>query len=83
VLSKKKSQPIKGETTKMGKKNIKPQQQQPIIRNTTAKAIAGLTEENLTEVSQPINGAIPSSNAFEMLLRGGYSSCSFDGDDAE
>jgi bacteriocin leader peptide (microcyclamide/patellamide family) len=61
----------------MGKKNIKPQQQQPIIRQTTAKSITdGLTEENLTGYAQGASWAIPSWSATNVR-------CSFDGDDAE
>ena len=63
----------------MGKKNIKPQQQQPIIRQTTAKSITdGLTEENLTGDAQGASGAIPSGCVCRPPC-----SCSFDGDDAE
>lgn len=73
----------------MGKKNLKPQQQQPVIRHATAKALSGLSEENLTtgwgELSQ--GGALPASiGGHEYHVVGGGIhglSCSFDGDDAE
>ena len=65
----------------MGKKNIKPQQQQPVIRNTTAKAFSGLTEENLTQgffkrtgeaesgAAIPGAGVIPAFCDLDMWLR--------------
>ena len=66
----------------MGKKNIKPQQQQPIIRQTTAKSIAdGLTEENLTGYAQT-GGAIPATATIAATPCIPFC-CSFDGDDAE
>jgi bacteriocin leader peptide (microcyclamide/patellamide family) len=69
----------------MGKKNIKPQQQQPIIRATTAKSVKvqGLTEENLTQDSaNDVLAAIASGLAYKCGdCHCGM--CSFDGDDAE
>jgi len=64
----------------MGKKNIKPQQQQPIIRATTAKSVKvlGLTEENLTQNHDSAIGAIPAHGPCQC-----FCCCSFDGDDAE
>lgn len=65
----------------MGKKNIKPQQQQPVIRQTTAKAVSGLTEENLTQNHDSAQGAIPAFCMCGVCVKN--TSGSFDGDDAE
>ena len=68
----------------MGKKNIKPQQQQPVIRYNTAKSIAGLTEENLTQgYANSHQAAIPLTEDIEWYDERGCGMCSFDGDDAE
>lgn len=57
----------------MAKKNLQPKQQQPVIRNTTAMAITGATE-NLAQ------GAIP---LYETYCDLETHICSYDGDDAE
>ncbi len=67
----------------MGKKNIKPSINQPVIRQNVAKpALEGLTEENLTGTARGAEGGVASQGSPEayaqyMLM------CSYDGDDAE
>ena len=70
------------EKLQMGKKNLKPQQQQPVMRFTVAKPLEELSEENLTEgwSSDNFEGAMASWQTRYVgryCLRG----CSFDGDD--
>ena len=65
----------------MSKKNIKPNQLQPVIRTHIAKAaLEGLTEENLTTgtVSFLVGGIAPGQCDYW-----GGANCSYDGDDAE
>ena len=63
----------------MGKKNIKPNQPQPIIRTYVAKpALEGLTEENLTNLTRGQESQVAPSN-FQYC----FCPCSYDGDDAE
>ncbi len=65
----------------MGKKNIKPSINQPVIRTHVAKpALEGLTEESLTSTARSEGGGIaplgPGRNEGQWY-------CSYDGDDAE
>ena len=65
----------------MGKKNIKPSINQPVMRQNVAKpALEGLTEENLTTAAGAESGCgvAPSVWSPGMACR-----CSYDGDDAE
>jgi len=66
----------------MGKKNILPNLNQPVIRTHVAKpALEGLTEENLTIVTwaEEARGASPT-----VIFRCDVTCrCSYDGDDAE
>ncbi|MGD1703608.1 microcyclamide/patellamide family RiPP [Dapis sp. BLCC M229] len=62
----------------MGKKNIKPNLNQPVIRTHVAKpALEGLSEENLTSAVAS-RGVCPLVNKLSS-----ESYCSYDGDDAE
>ena len=66
----------------MGKKNIKPSINQPVIRTHVAKpALEGLTEENLTFATNQACGDIAPANIFEGAPC--QYCCSYDGDDAE
>ncbi|NEQ40158.1 MAG: microcyclamide/patellamide family RiPP [Okeania sp. SIO3I5] len=68
----------------MGKKNIKPNLNQPVIRTHVAKpALLGLSEENLTTAAAPNVGLaplieIPGVDPWDLA-----GVCSYDGDDAE
>ncbi len=65
----------------MGKKNIKPSINQPVIRQNVAKpALEGLTEESLTSTNKGQEGVSPSGQGNPTGL---YMYCSYDGDDAE
>ncbi|NEP91000.1 MAG: microcyclamide/patellamide family RiPP [Okeania sp. SIO2C2] len=62
----------------MGKKNIKPSINQPVIRTHVAKpALEGLTEESLTSTHHNIAAKGVSPQGCIPLQ------CSYDGDDAE
>jgi len=72
----------------MGKKNIKPNLNQPVIRTHIAKpALEGLREENLTTTSAITlseKGLAPGGLCGCGLCGwGGMCNCSYDGDDAE
>ena len=65
----------------MGKKNIKPSINQPVIRNITnvAKpALEGLMEENLMTTTVGV-----AASGGRGIPRGLPGACSYDGDDAE
>jgi len=65
----------------MGKKNIKPSLNQPVIRQNVAKpALEGLTEENLTATTGVVVGVGASITIFNIVTG---TCCSYDGDDAE
>ena len=66
----------------MGKKNLRPQQQEPVMRFTVSKALEDLAEENLTEGwssdrSQGAMASWQSRSAGSLCIR----LCSFEGDD--
>ncbi|NEQ39648.1 MAG: microcyclamide/patellamide family RiPP [Okeania sp. SIO3I5] len=65
----------------MGKKNIKPNQPQPVIRtNSNVKsALEGLSEENLTSGTAVVARGLAPSSVEDWWVVG----CSYDGDDAE
>ncbi|NEQ39651.1 MAG: microcyclamide/patellamide family RiPP [Okeania sp. SIO3I5] len=68
----------------MGKKNIKPSINQPVIRTNVAKpALEGLTEENLTTTTahHAVVGVAPKK--YDACSFCACSTCSYDGDDAE
>ncbi len=65
----------------MGKKNIKPSINQPVIRTNVAKpAIEGLTEESLTSTNTSHGGG---EGLRAAILVCNPMVCSYDGDDAE
>jgi len=66
----------------MGKKNIKPNLNQPVIRFNVAKAaLEGLTEENLTTATAPHpEGGVGPVGLGQICF---CINCSYDGDDAE
>ena len=52
----------------MGKKNIKPNLNQPIIRQNVAKpALEGLMEENLTTTTAEVVGIVPGAVSYTHL----------------
>ncbi len=65
----------------MGKKNIKPSINQPVIRTHVAKpALEGLTEESLTSTAATTTTFVAPAGYFKIH---GCAACSYDGDDAE
>ena len=72
----------------MGKKNIKPLLNQPVIRTNVAKsALEGLTEENLTTTARQTSagGVAATGEGLWGIIQYLFNpcTCSYDGDDAE
>ncbi len=66
----------------MGKKNIKPSINQPVIRTHVAKpALEGLTEESLTSSTNNTSHGLAPLGTIGVC--GCACMCSYDGDDAE